>query len=75
MKTNESNLDRIIRVIIGVVLLVLGWGEIVTGGWGLAFKILGFIPLITGLVGFCPLYAIFKPAQKNYKQIIVSKKG
>jgi len=65
MKTNESNLDRIIRVIIGVVLLVLGWGEIVTGGWGLAFKILGFIPLITGLVGFCPLYAIFKTSTKK----------
>ena len=65
MKTNESNLDRVIRVIIGVVLLVLGWGEIVTGGWGLAFKILGFIPLITGLVGFCPLYAIFKTSTKK----------
>jgi len=65
MKTNESNLERIIRVIIGVVLLVLGWGEIVTGGWGLAFKILGFIPLITGLVGFCPLYAIFKTSTKK----------
>jgi len=65
MKTNESNLDRVIRVIIGAVLLVLGWGGIVAGGWGLAFKILGFIPLITGLVGFCPLYAIFKTSTKK----------
>jgi len=65
MKTNESNLDRVIRVIIGAVLLVLGWGGIVAGGWGLAFKILGFIPLITGLVGFCPLYALFKTSTKK----------
>jgi len=65
MKTNESNLDRVIRVIIGAVLLVLGWGGIVAGGWGLAFKILGFIPLITGLVGYCPLYALFKTSTKK----------
>ncbi|MEN6481271.1 MAG: DUF2892 domain-containing protein [Anaerolineaceae bacterium] len=24
------------------------------------FKIIGFLPLLTGLVGFCPLYALFK---------------
>lgn len=60
MKMNQSNLDRVIRVVLGVVLLVLGWGGIVTGTWGLIFKILGFIPLVTGLVGWCPLYALFK---------------
>lgn len=57
---NEAGWDRILRVIVGVVLLVLGWGEVVTGGLGLFFKIVGFIPLITGLVGFCPLYTLIK---------------
>ncbi len=60
MKLNESGLDRIIRVVLGVILLVLGWGGIVGGTWGLVFKILGFLPLLTGLVGFCPLYALLK---------------
>ena len=60
MKTNESSIDRVIRVILGVVLLVLGWGNIVPGTLGLVFKILGFVPLLTGLVGFCPLYSILK---------------
>ncbi|KAF0110979.1 MAG: hypothetical protein FD147_1285 [Chloroflexi bacterium] len=60
MKMNESNVDRIIRVIIGAALLVLGWGEFVGGTLGLVFKILGFLPLLTGLVGFCPVYALFK---------------
>ncbi len=55
---NEANWDRILRVVFGLVLLALGWGGFVTGGWGLAFKIIGFIPLITGLVGFCPIYAL-----------------
>lgn len=65
MKRNVSNYDRIIRVIIGVILLVLGWGGFVGGGWGLVFKILGFIPLITGLVGFCPLYALLRTSTRK----------
>jgi len=60
MKTNESKTDRIIRVILGVVLLVLGWAGIVGGTLGLILKIFGFIPLITGIVGFCPIYALLK---------------
>ncbi len=59
-KLNESMIDRAIRVVLGLILLALGWGGIVAGGWGLVFKILGFVPLLTGLVGFCPLYALFK---------------
>ncbi len=60
LKINESGIDRIIRVMIGLVLLVLGWGGFVTGTVGIIFKILGFIPLLTGLIGFCPLYWLFK---------------
>ena len=60
MKINESMTDRIVRVVLGIVLLVLGWGGIVTGTLGVIFKWLGFIPLITGIVGFCPLYALLK---------------
>jgi hypothetical protein len=56
---NEAAWDRIARVVLGIVLLTLGWGEVVTGAWGTAFKVIGFVPLLTGLVGWCPLYAIF----------------
>jgi hypothetical protein len=56
---NEAGWDRIVRLILGVALLGLGWGGIVSGGWGMAFKIVGFIPFVTGLVGWCPLYAVF----------------
>ncbi len=44
----------------GIALLYLGWAGVVTGGWGVFLKVIGFVPLLTGLVGFCPLYAIFK---------------
>ena len=50
---NESSIDRLLRVVLGIVLLSL----VVVGPksmWGL----LGIVPLATGLVGFCPLYRV-----------------
>ncbi|MEW6178791.1 MAG: DUF2892 domain-containing protein [Chloroflexota bacterium] len=57
---NESTVDRIIRVAAGILLLALGWGGVVTGTLGTIFKFLGFVPLLTGLIGWCPAYALFK---------------
>lgn len=54
---NEGTVDRVIRVVAGITLLALGWGEVVSGTLGTVFKVLGFVPLATGLVGWCPLYA------------------
>jgi len=34
----------------------LGWGGFVTGGLGLFLKIIGFVSLLTGVIGFCPIY-------------------
>ncbi len=59
-KVNEASWDRVVRVVLGIVLLYLGFGGVVTGGWGTALKIIGFIPLITGLIGWCPAYSLFK---------------
>lgn len=56
---NEAGWDRIARVALGIVLLYLGWAEIVTGGWSTAVNIVGFVPLATGLLGWCPLYQLF----------------
>ena len=57
---NEAGWDRALRVGLGIVLLALGWGEVVTGGLGTFFKFVGFVPLATGLVGWCPLYSVFR---------------
>lgn len=51
---NEGNLDRIIRIAVGLVLIALVFVGPQTL-WGLV----GLVPLITGLVGYCPLYALF----------------
>jgi len=60
MKFNESGLDRLIRVVLGIVLLALNFGGVVTGGLGIVGLVLGAVALLTGFVGFCPLYALLK---------------
>lgn len=55
---NETGWDRAVRIALGVVLLYLGWAGVVAGGWGTFFKLFGFVPLLTGAVGWCPLYSI-----------------
>ena len=57
---NEAGWDRIARVVLGAVLLYLGWGGVVEGGLGTFLKVIGFVPLVTGLVGWCPLYSVFR---------------
>lgn len=56
---NEAGWERILRVVVGVVMLVLGWGGFVEGTLGTVLQFLGFVPLITGLVGWCPIYSLF----------------
>ncbi len=60
MKTNESSMDRYIRVILGIVLVVLGLLSVVQGTLAIVFYAIGAIAILTGLAGFCPLYAVFK---------------
>ena len=53
MTKNEGTIDRALRVILGLVLLSLVFVGPQTM-WGL----IGIVPLVTGLVGICPLYSI-----------------
>lgn len=48
---NEGSLDRGLRVLAGLVLLALA----VTGMLGV-WAWIGVVPLVTGLLGWCPLY-------------------
>ena len=53
MSINVGGLDRIARIVVGLVLIALA----VTGTLG-AWAYVGIVPLATGLIKFCPLYAI-----------------
>jgi hypothetical protein len=51
-KVNEGTADRAVRVIVGIALVALA----LTKGWTWAW--IGVLPIITGAVGFCPLYTL-----------------
>ena len=53
MKTNIGNIERGIRIVAGLVLVVLAATGTV-GWWGW----LGLLPMATGLMGWCPPYAL-----------------
>jgi hypothetical protein len=53
MKCNSGGMDRILRVIAGLVLIALAATDMV-GVWGW----IGVVPLLTGAIGFCPAYML-----------------
>lgn len=54
MKCNVGSVDRLLRIIIGLVIALLG--VVFDSWWGL----IGIVPIATGLFRFCPLYLPFK---------------
>jgi hypothetical protein len=53
MLRNEGTVDRALRIIVGIVLLALVFvGPKTAWGW------IGLVPLLTGLVGTCPIYSL-----------------
>ncbi len=62
---NESGIDRIIRAVIGIGLIALAASSVVTGALGIIFWVVGAVLLLTGIVGFCPLYALLKIRTKQ----------
>jgi hypothetical protein len=52
MTKNEGNIDRLLRIVIGALLII---GALM--GYGVWMWI-GIVPLATALMGWCPLYSI-----------------
>ncbi len=54
MKQNVHNIERIVRVVVGLGIVSLVFvGPQTPWGW------LGLVPVATGLLGWCPPYALF----------------
>lgn len=61
MKQNIVGFDRMLRIIGGVLLIVAAWtGYFTPWGW------IGAVPLITGIVGWCPAYSLFNTLSCPY---------
>ena len=63
MKKNVGSIERIIRIVVGGVILSLAFV-----GPQTPWAYLGIVPLLTGLIGWCPPYAIFGISTCNKKE-------
>jgi hypothetical protein len=53
MKANVGGIDRVLRIVLGLALIVLTLtGAIGAWGW------IGLVPLATAAMGYCPLYTV-----------------
>ncbi len=65
MKANESGADRLIRIILGILLFIIGWVLLKNRVLGIILDVLGVILFITGITGYCGLYKVFGCATKK----------
>jgi hypothetical protein len=70
VKTNESAIDRAIRIVLGLVLAALIPLKIATGVAAIVVGVASGLAIVTGAVGFCAIYALVgistcKVAAKN----------
>ena len=53
MTKNEGTIDRVLRVVVGAGVLSLVFvGPQTAWGW------IGIVPIVTGIVGYCPAYSL-----------------
>ena len=58
-KQNLGTVDRVVRIALGVILAAISM-LVLRGTASAIVGVAALIPLITGIVGFCPLYVPFK---------------
>jgi hypothetical protein len=59
MRQNEASWDRVTRVVLGAAVII--GGLVAVGGTGgYIMAAIGLIPLITGLMAWSPIHAIFR---------------
>jgi len=59
MKANLGGLDRIVRVLAGLALLLAGFMAGIAEPWNYVAMGAGAVFVLTSTISFCPLYAIF----------------
>lgn len=59
LSLNVGSTDRIVRLVLGVVLIALSYFGVLTGTAAIVAYVVGAIAIVTGLVNFCLLYIPF----------------
>jgi hypothetical protein len=60
MKKNVGTIDKVIRILIALLLIVLFFTHVVTGIAGIILLVLAGILILTSIISFCPAYYPFK---------------
>ena len=59
MTFNVGTVDRVIRIVLGIGLIVLAYFHVFTGLLAIAAYVVAAVALVTGVVRFCPAWALF----------------
>ena len=65
LEINEAPIDRVVRVVLGIVLAAVAIGGAVIAPLLYVVWLVAAILLVTGIVGFCPLYALLRVSTKS----------
>jgi len=59
MKKNMGNVDRVIRILVALLVVILYFTHVITGTLAVILLILAAIFVVTSFIGFCHLYVLF----------------
>ncbi len=59
MTANVGTTDRVIRIVLGIILIALGLSHAVTGALAIAAYVVGAVALVTGVFRYCPAWSVF----------------
>ena len=74
MKKNMGMVDKVVRVVVAAVIVVLYFMEIVSGTLGVVLLVLAAVFVVTSLVGFCPLYTLFVMSTNKSEEKMTEEK-
>jgi membrane-bound ClpP family serine protease len=60
MKTNIGSTDKLVRLLLAIVLILLFYFEVLTDSLGILALIGALVLTVTSLINFCPIYPLFK---------------
>lgn len=56
MKKNMGTIDKVIRILIAVVVLILYFANVISGTLAIILLALSVVFIVTSFISFCPLY-------------------
>ena len=67
MKNNMGTVDKVIRILIAILIIVLYFTHVISGTLAIILLIFAGIFILTSFLSFCPLYVPFKFSTRSKK--------